>query len=307
MRRCRRTASSTRSGCAGAEGEGEGEGEPCDFPTIAGLKYYDTNLNGQWDPGEPRIGGWKIDIHDVDDATDDVITTAADGTFLISVLDHDDTLAEQDGGPSWIQTGNTVDQLVTAGGATATLLADMSYEVSMQECSSVSGVNFGNVCLGAGGGHTIGFWSNKNGGALVDAGDLAALNLLPLVDGDGNDVTFANHADLKSFLLGANAVNMANMLSAQLAAMVLNVLNGFVDPDALVYAPGTASADALGFATIHDLILEAIDLLQSDPLTVGPSAARTAQEAVKNALDAANNNQSFVQEDPEDCPEPSFD
>jgi hypothetical protein len=152
MRRCRRTASSTRSGCAGAEGEGEGEGEPCDFPTIAGLKYYDTNLNGQWDPGEPRIGGWKIDIHDVDDATDDVITTAADGTFLISVLDHDDTLAEQDGGPSWIQTGNTVDQLVTAGGATATLLADMSYEVSMQECSSVSRVNFGNVCLGAGGG-----------------------------------------------------------------------------------------------------------------------------------------------------------
>ncbi len=33
-------------------------------------------------------------------------------------------------------------------------------------------VEFGNLCVGAGGGLTLGFWSNKNGGALIGADDL---------------------------------------------------------------------------------------------------------------------------------------
>jgi hypothetical protein len=32
--------------------------------------------------------------------------------------------------------------------------------------------------------------------------------------------------------------------------MELNVYNGFVDGDALIYAPGTTSANPLGFATV---------------------------------------------------------
>ena len=44
---------------------------------------------------------------------------------------------------------------------------------------------------------------------------------------------------------------MAYMLSAQLAAMRLNVLNGLVNASALIYAPGTNSANpATGFATV---------------------------------------------------------
>ena len=39
----------------------------------------------------------------------------------------------------------------------------------------VTGLNFGNVCIGAGGGHTLGFWSNKNGQALFGTDDLAAM------------------------------------------------------------------------------------------------------------------------------------
>jgi hypothetical protein len=46
-------------------------------------------------------------------------------------------------------------------------------------------VEFGNVCLGAGGGLTLGYWSNKNGQATMNDGGtfapelalLAALNL----------------------------------------------------------------------------------------------------------------------------------
>ncbi len=47
----------------------------------------------------------------------------------------------------------------------------------------------------------------------------------------------------QSWLLAANASNMANMLSAQLAAMELNVYNGKVNGGALIYAPGTTSAN----------------------------------------------------------------
>ena len=59
------------------------------------------------------------------------------------------------------------------------------------------------------------------------------------------------HSDPKT------ATNMAYMLSAQLAAMELNVEGGFVDGSALVYAPGTNGANGLGFATVHDLMSEA--------------------------------------------------
>ena len=44
--------------------------------------------------------------------------------------------------------------------------------------------DFGNVCVGPGGGKTLGFWSNKNGEKVIDAnGGLAIVNLLPLVNG----------------------------------------------------------------------------------------------------------------------------
>ena len=105
-------------------------------------------------------------------------------------------------------------------------------------------VNFGNVCLGAGGGKTLGFWSNKNGAKIItDSGALATIiNPLPLVNGSGAYVAdFANHGAFKSWILGASATNMAYMLSAQLAAMALNVGPGDVDGDAYVLAGPAAT------------------------------------------------------------------
>jgi hypothetical protein len=150
---------------------------------------------------------------------------------------------------------------------------------------------FGNVCLGAGGGHTLGFWSNKNGQKLIDQTDIDALNALHLVYGDGSNFVYTAYTTYRNWLLGANATNMAYMLSAQLAAMQLNVLNGFVDGTALVY-------DGVGFVTVNALIAAAEAALTSDNITLAGDPNRAAQEALKNALDDANNNLNFVQATP---------
>jgi hypothetical protein len=93
-------------------------------------------------------------------------------------------------------------------------------------------------------------------------------------------------------LLNATATNMAYMLSAQLAAMELNVEAGFVDGSAIVFSP------ELGFITIGDLMTAANSALGTDGLTLVGDPNRAAQEALKNALDAANNNTNFVQPEP---------
>src|ERR1700675_2564536 len=88
-------------------------------------------------------------------------------------------------------------------------------------------VIFGNVCLGGGtGALTLGYWSNKNGQKIETAADFTLLTSLNLRTATGGNQDFTgnlaqNKTTLNTFLLGANATNMANMLSAQLAAMEL--------------------------------------------------------------------------------------
>jgi hypothetical protein len=93
---------------------------------------------------------------------------------------------------------------------------------------------------------------------------------------------------------------MAYMLSAQLAAMQLNVEAGFVSTGALIYAPGTTSANALGYATVGAIIAEANTTLCANGSVLADNPERAHQEALKNALDNANNNLTFVQGTP--CP-----
>jgi len=98
-------------------------------------------------------------------------------------------------------------------------------------------------------------------------------------------------------------MNMANMLSAQLAAMKLNVLHGFVNGSALIYAPalsacGTAGLSSLGFISINDLMTAANQSLFDHPNTPAGNPDRACQETLKNALDDANNNKNFTQSSP---------
>jgi hypothetical protein len=106
---------------------------------------------------------------------------------------------------------------------------------------------------------------------------------------------------------------MAYMLSAQLAAMEFNVFyhsvkfNVGVDANSFVYAPAlldptfppTAGLTALGFIKVSDLMTAANNVLLSPGnYTVTASITRSYEEALKTALDKANNNLTFVQSEP---------
>jgi hypothetical protein len=77
--------------------------------------------------------------------------------------------------------------------------------------------------------------------------------------------------------------------------MELSAFNGKASGGALIYAPGVTSASTLGYATVNAVMAEANTELGLHPLTRAGSPYRAYQEALKNALDEANSNHSFVQ------------
>lgn len=238
------------------------------------IKFYDANVNGINDDGN-LLTGWKVRIYDNIDFIryTPVNIILEPDAYIVYEFDPIETC--------WMHTTPTSVNITLAANDEKT-------------------VEFGNVCLGAGGGLTLGFWSNKNGQALFGSDDLALMVALNLRNANGSNFNPANYSAFRTWLLSASATNMAYMLSAQLAAMELNVLNGKVNGNSLIYAPGANSSNTLGFTTVNALMTEANASLLTDGLTVGASATRTYQEALKNALDKANNNMSFVQSTP--CP-----
>ncbi|HEX8695449.1 MAG TPA: hypothetical protein VF746_23755 [Longimicrobium sp.] len=242
------------------------------------VKFYDANANGINDDGQP-ITGWKVRIQD---GIDFIRFTPAS----LIVTPDDYTVTEfMPTETNWV--GTTLNPVLVALGA-----------------GEEKTVSFGNVCLGAGGGHTLGFWSNKNGQETMNDGgsmtsELALLGGLNLRNAAGANFDPANYNGFRSWLLNATATNMAYMLSAQLAAMELNVEAGMVSGGALVYAPALigspANENALGFISINDLKSAANAELGANGLVLSDHPSRPYQEALKTALDRANNNLNFVQ------------
>jgi hypothetical protein len=250
-------------------------------------KFYDANANGIQDNGEVEIGGWQFRVFSHDNLH---LWKQTPKCAYVRVGTH--TVLERSPNElNWIHTTPT----------------EVEFDV---ETDYTEQVTFGNVCMGAGGGLTLGYWSNTNGQRLLTGSDFVALTAMNFVTGQGTAQDFtaglsANKTSLRNFLLGANATNMANMLSAQLAAMKLNVLHGFVNGSALIYAPalspcGTAGLSSLGFISINDVMTAANQSLFDHPYTPAGSPVRACQEALKNALDDANNNKNFTQSSP--CP-----
>lgn len=239
------------------------------------IKFYDANANGINDDSQP-ITGWKVNIAD---------GQSLDRYTPVDILLDPDTYTVTEYTPvesNWMATKPSplAPVVVTLTGGSNTT------------------VEFGNLCLAGGGGLTLGFWSNKNGQALFGSDDLDLMVSLNLRNADGSAFDPGSYTAFRTWLLGASATNMAYMLSAQLAAMELNVVNGKVSSTSLVYAPGTTSANSLGFTTISALMAEANNELGAHGLTLADSPYRTYQQALKNALDNANNNQTFVQPTP---------
>jgi hypothetical protein len=150
---------------------------------------------------------------------------------------------------------------------------------------TITTVTFGNYCKVPSGGLTLGFWSNKNGQALITAADLTALDGLCLRNADGSNFDPTTAAQVKSFLLGANATNMANMLSAQLTAMTLNIRHGFVQ---------SSSFDLCSGKTIGQLVTDANAALCADGSTPAGDPNRASQESMKSCIDQLNNGAPVV-------------
>ncbi len=247
------------------------------------LKYYDANANGMYDAGETLLEGWKVNIQDYFGFNEDYFTPVSIELDPASYIITEYMPAEN----TWMPTTPTV--------------------VEVELTNSPVTVRFGNLCLGGGNGRTLGFWSNRNGQAIFvstppapNPANLAYMVSRNLRNANGSHFDPLSYTAFRSWLLGANATNMSYMLSAQMAAMALNVNNGLVAGNALIYAPGATSANALGFATVNAVLTEANAELGMYGNVPAGHERRSYQEALKNALDNANNNLNFVQAQP--CP-----
>lgn len=118
---------------------------------LSGKKYYDTNRNGQLDPGEAGLAGWTIEIS-CSDGVSVSLTTDANGEFSYTTAPASPSsgtttcTVQEVQQAGWTQTGNTVDQTTTSGGASV-VLANFVYTVTLpnDRVSAVAGLNFGNV------------------------------------------------------------------------------------------------------------------------------------------------------------------
>lgn len=269
--------------------------------SISGSKFCDAVPDGVWDKAtEPGLSGWQIYLDDNHNAALDWVdggllngvwdpgegeqwtTTALDGSYSFTNLPAGAYDVKEVLQPGWISTLGSLGEY-----------AAVQVGVGQQ----VTDIDFGNVKLGAGGGHTLGFWSNRNGQALIDSADLLALRCMNLRNANGTNFDPTTAAQVKSWLLSANATNMSYMLSAQLAAMKLNVLNGFVSASSYVYVGPSSliqGKNAFGFIQVGALINEANAELGLHGTALAGAAWRPYQEALKNALDNANNNLNFA-------------
>lgn len=253
------------------------------------IKFYDTNTNGSKDPTEVEITGWEVLVGAQATFPTIVETKLTPVDIVVSPGCY---TAQEGDATGWIHTTVKIDSKEVAAGGTAT-------------------ISFGNVCLGPGGGLTLGFWSNKNGQALITSTDLQHLrDDFCLRNADGSEFNPTTNAQVKSFLLGATATNMSNMLSAQLIAMYLNVAHGFVNGNAFVFGGAnpsgcTVPVNANGFITVNALIADAAAELCTSGVVLSGNPERACQEFKKTTLDKANNNLNFVQ-GPGVCPIPTL-
>jgi hypothetical protein len=262
---------------------------PAGASKICVHKFYDANANGLDDDGQV-VAGVRYDLNGTDSSGNNVykvgFTDASGNLCFTNLAAGNYTVAETVPNQNWVSTTPTSVTTNLASGQTP------SY-------------SFGNLCKGGEGGLTIGFWRNKNGQALITSNDFVVLTGLCLRNADGSNRDFtstltANKDALKSWLQAATAVNMAYMLSAQLTAMQLNVLEGSITNSAgAVYAPGCGNTGpGNAYITISDLITAANNALCADGNTPTGDPNRALQECLKSALDDANNNRNLIEAAP---------
>lgn len=270
---------------------------------FSGVKFYDANVNGINDDGQ-FVVGVRINVF-VDGALhnpDNLGYTTLSGVNgaweveinLLDSEDHSFVVVEVLPGTSdpdcyWMQT--------------APALVDGARQYELTE--GADDLDFGNVCVcQPTNGRTLGFWSNRNGQDILRANDPAwrtLLNGLSLRRANGTDydvpaTSFSNaYGNFRTWLLNGTAVNMAYMLSVQLAASSLNVAyNGLDASDILWLTPSMAACYGSTTVTLGQVQADAQAALAADGLTLDGDPNRADQECLKNILDASNNNSLLV-------------
>jgi hypothetical protein len=249
--------------------------------TLIAKKFYDANANGVRDTGEPWLANWPMTLM---------------GPGGSSTKPSSAVWSGLDGGAYTVQEGvplqtNWVQSAPRDGAGNPVNPAN----VSVIPCKTVY-LKFGNYCTKVSNGRTPGFWSNRNGQALMNDGEtmapeLGELSSLNLVDAAGNAFDPVEYAPFRTWLLDGDAVNMAYRLSVQLAAMTLNLEAGLVNGDSH-YIPCNC--------TINELVADANDALGADPFTPAGDPNRDLQEQLKDWIDELNNNSRVVSPTP--CP-----
>jgi hypothetical protein len=198
---------------------------PC-TGSITACKFYDFNASGTQDPTELLLA-WPFCLtSDTDPNFQPVTKSSSDGSCV--------TFDNLPVGTYRVTEGTDALQPPAAG-----FFGSTTYQlVTITHCSQNVPVSFGNYCTVPSGGLTLGFWSNKNGQKILtgsytattlNPAAMAVLNSCSFRNADGSVHSFTtSYADLRKWLLGATATNMAYMLSAQLATLKLDVANGFV-------------------------------------------------------------------------------
>ena len=242
------------------------------YTVVTVVKFYDRDMDGMKDADEPGLDDWMINIDG--DMVGSFMTT--DGGYVyFNLYDGSYTISEAlpPEGSCWKQTW-------PEGNAYSFVIPDTAPEEELL---------FGNVCeVTLTCGRTIGFWSNKNGQAILNAnaGWNALLAGYNLVNEDGTPFDPGSYSQFKSWLLKARSVNMSYMLSAQMAATILNL--------AYVCPPGTGDEYGVAIAgewkSLNDIIEEANQFLAAHPDTRAYDEYRSQAEMYKCIFDDFNNN-----------------
>jgi hypothetical protein len=273
------------------------------FGDVTLFKFYDRDLDGVWDAGEPPLEGVMFTLTGVDVIGNPVSlsgTTTTNGSLMfVDLVPGNYTLTEILPAGEWIATTPTNVSFFVPGGDGPVF-------------------EFGNACKGYAGFGTKGYWHNKNGLSETSLEDLAFLNgLLPWqapstyfdngdepIDGffeDGTPVPGAKGdwgeeiappgtawAEQSLFLVDANASgDPREQLAQQLDAFVMNMLHR-LGGDTMVELPGG------GWAAASALIDNAV--------TAWASGTDEERNQTASLLDTLNNSSAvgYISLDP--CP-----
>lgn len=245
-------------------------------------KFYDANVNGYPDAGEVPMAGVAFTL--TGENIKQTTITGSDGKAVFSNL------------PNGMYTvKETVPQGYYTSWADSQIVFVYNYPNQLY---------FGNVCLGGAGAKGMGYWMSKQGqDAFNKKGNsdylLMVLRSLYLPDENGNDVDPYTYEALRNWMKGANSKNMSYMMAAQNVALWLNVFAGDVNSNNFVYTGGCHTLYYSGkFMGVTQVTSEVDYLIQQNPLVLAGNPERTNFECFKNALENANNNLSFVQQQP---------